>query len=73
MVVLPGTCPDGSALDEAELTISHRYDIDNVDGEVVELAFADQPEYQADGDTHTPGATQASCKRGRPKKQGAPP
>lgn len=40
MVPLPGTAPDGSALDDAELTISHRFDIDNVDGEVIELLFA---------------------------------
>lgn len=32
-VPLPGTRPDGSALDDGETAISHRLDIDNVDGE----------------------------------------
>lgn len=55
-VPLPGTQPSGEALESSEEFISHRFDIDNVDGEVVELRFVAQPAAEADEEDGAAGA-----------------
>lgn len=53
-VPLPGTKPDGSSLADSETTITHRLDIDNVDGEVIEVLFQQPPKAEALGGVSSP-------------------